>query len=200
MARPIAQKKKRQFPERTVTEPIDLDTDWTVTFPGISRTILMKKLHSWSEDEETRFYSGQAIYEKDISVSDIFVKPANRLYLDFGSGTVVERNTSDRTIRAWLESPVREAAQVFVNDRAAGAIWKPPYRVEVTGLLHAGRNHLKISVGNTAINLLASQSLPDYRLLNSRYGERFVPQGMDNLQPLPSGLLGPVRLVAEQGP
>ena len=43
---------------------------------------------------------------------------------------------------------------------------------------------------------MAGQALPDYRLLNDRYGERFVPQGMDNLQPLPSGLLGGLRLKA----
>jgi len=44
-------------------------------------------------------------------------------------------------------------------------------------------------VGNTAINQLAGQSLPDYRLLNDRYGQRFVPQGMDHLQSLPSGIV-----------
>lgn len=177
-----------------------MDSDWTVSFTGLGRAIPMKKLHSWSEDEETKFYSGEAIYERDLSVSDIFVKAPNRIYLDFGSGSVVEQNASDRTIRAWLEGPVREAAQVFVNGRAAGAIWKPPYRLEISGLLQTGKNHLKVVVGNTAINSLASQSLPDYRLLNSRYGERFVPQGMDNLQPLASGLLGPVRLIAEEEP
>lgn len=61
-------------------------------------------------------------------------------------------------------------------------------------VLKAGKNDLRIVVGNTAINSLAGQSLPDYRLLNDRYGERFVPQGMKNLQPLPSGLLGGLRL------
>ena len=53
---------------------------------------------------------------------------------------------------------------------------------------------LRIVVGNTAINSMAGRALPDYRLLNDRYGERFVPQGMDNLQPLESGLVGRLRL------
>jgi len=103
-------------------------------------------------------------------------------------------------MRAWLESPVRETAQVFVNDHFAGSIWKPPYELEVSGLLRAGENHLRIIVGNLAINALAGQSPPDYRLLNSRYGERFVPQDIEGLQPLPSGLIGPLRLVIQQGP
>jgi len=64
----------------------------------------------------------------------------------------------------------------------------------VSSLWKAGTNELSITVGNTAINSLAGSALPDYRLLNDRYGERFVPQGMENLQPLPSGLLGGLRL------
>ena len=34
-----------------------------------------------------------------------------------------------------------------------------------------------------------------FDLLMRRYGERFTPQDTSNLQPLPSGLLGPVRLI-----
>jgi hypothetical protein len=50
-------------------------------------------------------------------------------------------------------------------------------------------------VGNTAINAMAGQPQPDYRLLWDRYGMLFVPQDMQNLRPLPSGILGPVKLV-----
>jgi len=67
-------------------------------------------------------------------------------------------------------------------------------------LLKGGKNELRIVVGNTAINSLAGQTLPDYRLLSDRYGERFVPQGMSNLQPLPSCLLGGLWLRASPRP
>jgi hypothetical protein len=33
-------------------------------------------------------------------------------------------------------------------------------------------------------------------LLNDRFDERFQPQDLNNLQPLPSGILGGLRLVA----
>jgi hypothetical protein len=46
------------------------------------------------------------------------------------------------------------------------------------------------------MNYMAGHSLPDYRLLNLRYGERFQAQDIDKIQALPSGLLGAVRLVA----
>jgi hypothetical protein len=97
-------------------------------------------------------------------------------------------------MRAYLEGPIREAAEVFVNGESAGYVWRPPYTVDVTRLLKAGENTLRIVVGNTAINELSGRALPTYRLLNQRYGERFVPQDMTNLQPLPSGILGTLRL------
>lgn len=93
-----------------------------------------------------------------------------------------------------LEGPVREAAEVYVNGQRAGVVWHPPYTLDVSSLLKPGKNELSIIVGNTAINSLAENALPDYRLLNDRCGQRFVPQGMENLQPLPSGLLGGLRL------
>ena len=51
-----------------------------------------------------------------------------------------------------------------------------------------GGNSIRITVANTAINALAGSKLPDYRLLRLQYGNRFDPQDMDNLKPLPSGL------------
>jgi hypothetical protein len=92
-------------------------------------------------------------------------------------------------MRAYLESPVREAADVYVNGQHVGVVWHPPYGIDVRPFLKPGQNDLRIVVGNTAINQLAGQSLPDYRLLNDRYGQRFVPQGMDHLQSLPSGIV-----------
>jgi len=99
-------------------------------------------------------------------------------------------------MHAALEGPIREAAVVYVNDRRAGSIWRPPYRIEVTGLVRRGENRIRVVVANTAINFMAGRALPDYRLLGLRYGERFQAQDIDRVQPVPSGLLGPVRLIA----
>jgi hypothetical protein len=75
-------------------------------------------------------------------------------------------------------------------------VWCPPYEVAVGNLLHAGENQVRIVVANLAINELAKGPLPDYQALNAKYGERFQPQDMRGLKPLPSGLLGTVRLVS----
>jgi hypothetical protein len=68
--------------------------------------------------------------------------------------------------------------------------------VEIGGLLHAGANAIRITVANLAVNQMAKGPLPDYRALIAKYGERFQDQDMNSLQSLPSGILGPVRIVA----
>jgi hypothetical protein len=74
-------------------------------------------------------------------------------------------------------------------------VWHPPYQLDVTKFLKAGKNEITITVGNLALNEMAGQALPNYKLLNGRYGERFQAQDMDQVQALPSGITGPVRLV-----
>jgi len=118
------------------------------------------------------------------------------MVLDFGEGlpVAIPERLPTFNLRAYLEGPIREAAEVFVNGLRAGVVWHPPYTIDLSALLKPGKNDLRIVVGNTAVNSMAGRALPDYRLLNDRYGERFVPQGMDNLQPLESGLVGRLRL------
>lgn len=168
---------------------IDLSAGWTVTFPSLRRTVHMDKLRSWTDDPQTHFYSGLAVYEKTVQAPR-----AGHFVLDFGKGTPVTGSERQGT-RAWLESPVREAAVVYINGKKAGSIWHPPYRLDV--FLRAGSNQLRVVVGNLAINKIAGEAPPDYQLLNLRYGKRFSPEGGRIAQPLPSGLLGPVTLEAK---
>ena len=100
---------------------------------------------------------------------------------------------------ALVAPPIREAATVFVNGRRAGTIWAPPYRIDVTALLRAGSNDIRIEVYNTAINQLAAGGrLPNVEAVAQRYGQRFRLQDVDHLQPIPSGILAVPRLVAER--
>ena len=153
-------------------------------------------LHSWADDESTRYFSGEATYVKSIEVPKGMLRPGLEVDLDFGAGTPIDHPASSNRpgTRAWIDSPVREAAEIYINGKDAGSVWHPPYALDVTGLLREGSNEIKIIVANTAINTLAGRTLPDYRLLNSRYTERFTPQDMKGLEPLPSGILGPVKL------
>ncbi|HEY2012116.1 MAG TPA: glycosyl hydrolase, partial [Bryobacteraceae bacterium] len=181
---------------RTATAPLSiaLHTGWQVRFGDPSENRPLDRLHSWSDDDATKYYSGTATYQTTVTVPDW---KGRQVYLNFGEGTpvTIEERRSGNGMRAMLEGPVREAAVVYVNGKRAGSVWCAPYEVNVTGLVQAGRNTLRIVVANTATNLLAKGPLPDYKALTAKYGERFQAQDMNNLQPLPSGLLGPVRLI-----
>jgi hypothetical protein len=48
----------------------------------------------------------------------------------------------------------------------------PALLLDVTSLLKNGDNQLRIVVGNLALNYMAGHPLPDYKLLNLRYGVR----------------------------
>jgi hypothetical protein len=175
---------------------VEISGDWTVTFPG-EHPVKTASLRPWTDDENRKFYSGTAAYERTVAVTPAMA--AAHVFLNFGEGTPVDPASERRApsgMRAWLESPVREAAQVFVNGKPAGAVWKPPYEIEVTGLLQAGDNTIRVVVGNLALNVLAKGPLPNYQALTAKYGEKFQPQDMQNVRALPGGMLGPVKLVA----
>ena len=79
-----------------------------------------------------------------------------------------------------------------VNGTSAGVAWKPPYRVDVTGLLQTGTNRLEVKVTNLWHNRIVG---------DLRYPEagEFAKTNMKHkfsadMDLLPSGLHGPVVL------
>jgi hypothetical protein len=183
-------------PSRLLKTIADLTHDWKIKFAGTSIERTEQTPTSWADDPQTRFYSGVATYTKTLRVSEAELKGMHSLVFDFGAGTPVAADPKIKSgERALLDGPIREAAVVTINGQRAGSVWHPPYTLDVTKQLHAGENSIEVQVANTAINLLAGRAPADYHLLNARYGERFTPQDMNNLQPLPSGMLGPIHLL-----
>jgi hypothetical protein len=124
------------------------------------------------------------------------LKRGQAVRLDFGAPRPLPVGGPAARVQAWLEAPVREAVVVTINGARAGSVWCPPYAIDVTPWLRPGSNAVRLDVANLAINNMAGRALPDYKLLNLRYGTRFEPQDMDQVQPVPSGLFGPIRLIA----
>ena len=117
---------------------------------GAPPQIKLPKLISWTdhENEGVKYYSGAGFYTKTLNV------PADRL----ASGRKVHLDLGD----------VRELAEVFVNGKSAGILWKPPYRADITSLVKAGANELKIEVMNMWINrLTGDQGLPAEEIADS---------------------------------
>ena len=183
--------------------PVDVSENWTVKFADSPQAVPMAKLRSWTDAEPgnaaRKFYSGAATYQRTVAAPEAMLRAHKQVFLNFGEGTVVDPASERRApsgMRAWLESPVREAAQVFVNGKAAGAVWKAPFEVEITTLLKPGDNTILVVVANSALNTLAKGPLPDYKELTEKYGKKFQAQDMESVRSLPAGMLGPVTLVA----
>lgn len=133
---------------------------------------------------------------------------SHTISLDFGalsswpehfSGTRDYRAEFDLTAaptRAVLDlGQVREVADVEVNGRGSGVVWKRPYRLDITRFLRSGHNSLRVRVTNLWINAVLARPQPDYSALNAKFGIRFPdPQEWKVATPLPSGLFGPARL------
>ena len=173
---------------------VDLSLDWSVSF-GKTPAVEMNHLHSWADDDATRYFSGTATYERSFDLAGSFNDAGSSSVLDFGEGSALENTGSRNGMQTWYDPPIREAANVYVNGQKAGSLWCPPYKIDITKLLKPGRNNIRVDVANTALNYMSGRKLPDYKLLTLRYGERFQAQDMDKVQPIASGLLGPVKLV-----
>lgn len=173
----------------------DLSADWQVRFPDDSTSQTLNKLTSWTEIPGKQNYSGEAVYSRSFTIGRA-PTAGEHLFLDFGNGTAItdDRRPNASGMHALVDPPIREAAIVFVNGQRAGSLWHPPYRIDLSKLVYDGENQVEVHVYNTAINLLAGQPPRDYTALRAKYGHRFDPQDMDHLQPIPSGLFGPIYL------
>jgi len=160
-----------------VPPPIVIRGPWNVSFKANGGEVVMTKLRSWTEYPQYRYFSGRANYTTEVTLPEGYKAEDMVLQLDLGD--------------------VREIAEVYVNDVKVGVTWMVPHVLDATPFLRPGRNTLRVLVTNLLINKVLGMAEPDYKELNARYGERF-PQPIENktiLNPFPSGLLGPVRLI-----
>ena len=186
-----------------VPAPVDLNGQWTVRFGREAEPVVMDKLASWTENAATKGFSGVATYEKTVTVAPEWLKDGLSVTLDLGPA-VAPRDSGpggrgdSQHFAAALVSPVCEAAIVYLNNHRIGSVWMPPYALDVTGQLKPGENTLRIEVANLAVNHMVAHGYPTYDLpgIRKQFGNRFDPQDLNQLRPLPSGLLGPIQLIA----
>jgi hypothetical protein len=191
----------------------DLSTDWNVTFTGTKETETEPTLTDWTVNPATLYYSGEAIYARDFKFG---ATPKSPIYLEIEGGKSLPgapnspeehpalgpNGLPDPRItrpgpgmHAYFDPPIREAAIVFINGQRAGSLWHPPYRLDVSKYLKPGQNHIEIHVYNTALNAWSKLPPHDYKPLIEKYGDRFQMQDLNKVQPIPSGILGPIHLV-----
>jgi hypothetical protein len=173
-------------PARATETPATLmsvEGPWDVGFQenlGAPSKLQFAKLESLTVnvDAGVKFFSGTATYSKTIQAPREWFKAGTGLFLDLGR--------------------VGDMAEVFVNGRKLGLLWKTPWQIDVTGALKPGDNVLEIKVTNQWTNRLAGdRELPADKKILGDPGPVFGGVGNRPPPPLPeSGLLGPVTLLS----
>ena len=169
----------------TVTDvpaPFYLTGDWKLTltardFPRLERH--MFDLSSWTDDPDTRHFSGTGCYELRFFLPEHYVRDDLLLSLSVGK--------------------VGNIAEVEINGVPVGTIWLRGQTLDVTDAVRSGPNVLVIRVTNTGINRVAGWDEPppvpaEIAALYGRDITHWRPPELD-FEPLPaSGLLGPVKI------
>jgi hypothetical protein len=171
-----AEGPSRTLPPQAETHLATITGAWDVAFPaerGAPAKIQLDALSSWSDhpDPGVKYFSGTGTYTKTIRAAEGWFKTGSRLWLDLGD--------------------VKNLAEVAVNGQRLAILWKTPFRAEVTSALRSGENTLEIKVTNLWVNRLIGDEQPGAKKIT--YTARPFYQADSPL--LPSGLLGPVRIL-----
>jgi hypothetical protein len=104
----------------------------------------------------------------------------------------VEQSWLNDKSKIWLDlGEVKNLAEVLVNGKSLGVIWKRPFRVELTKALKNGENKLEIRVTDLWVNRLIGDAQPGVKKLTFTT----MPFYQANSPLLPAGLLGPVKII-----
>lgn len=142
----------------SIPAPEVIEGSWTVRFPdgwGAPEKTVFDKLMSWTNHSHTdiKHFSGTATYEKVIQIPSYHIRDNQLLWLDLGR--------------------VYNIAEVIVNGRNLGILWKPPFVVNISDVIQTGENRLEIRITNLWPNrLIGDEAKPDIRSFQeSRRGE-----------------------------
>jgi hypothetical protein len=154
---------------------VEVGGPWKVTFEkgrgGPEGAITFDRLVSWTlrKEEGIKYFSGTGTYEAGFVVPS--APQGTRVRLDLGE--------------------VKNLAEVKVNGKDLGVLWKPPFVVDATDAVKEGENRIEVRVTNLWVNrLIGDQFVPESQRVT---WTTYNPYKKDSPL-LRSGLLGPVRV------
>jgi hypothetical protein len=111
-------KKSSRTIGRTAEQQLSLvEGPWNVSFQDKSGAHFQDEFESltpWNEhkDADVRYFSGTGTYTGTINAPAGWLKEGSQLWLDLGS--------------------VKNLAEVIINGKSLGILWKTPFRVDIT--------------------------------------------------------------------
>ncbi|GAB3641192.1 glycosyl hydrolase [Spirosoma arcticum] len=170
----VASYTKPAVTESTVAQ---VNGNWKVSFQegrGAPAQATVNTLASWSENTDAgiKYFSGTATYENTVNLPA--VARNGRYVLDLGD--------------------VKNMAEVIVNGKNVGIAWKKPFQIDITEALKSGANTVQIKVTNLWVNRLIGDAQPG---VTSKITFTTMPFYQPDSPLLPSGLMGPVRILSK---
>ncbi|CAM3969252.1 MULTISPECIES: glycosyl hydrolase [Pseudoalteromonas] len=186
---------KKETKVQELTGPWTIEFDQKLAGPGL---VTFDRLQDWitRKEEDIKHYSGTANYSKTFSITKQQISSDKAIYLDLGE--------------------VQQIAEVSLNGKKLGTLWKPPFALNISKAIRVGRNELEVKITNTWVNrLVGDEALPDtsgYKMtgktvpwLNANEpppkSQRVTFTGYNffakekNKKLQSSGLIGPVRII-----
>ncbi|HET6452773.1 MAG TPA: glycosyl hydrolase, partial [Armatimonadota bacterium] len=164
--------KRTQITIPAIPSPVEIAGPWTVTFPpnwGAPESITLDRLISLSEhpDPGVKYFSGTAVYRTSFDVPKDLLANGRLLSLDLGDVQVI--------------------AQVKLNGKDLGILWKSPFSVDVTDMLRP-TNDLEVKVTNLWPNrLIGDEHLAEDSDRNPNGTLKAWPQWLLDGKPSPTG-------------
>lgn len=167
----------------------NIEGPWRISFPAgpaAPPPRQLARLGSWtdSQDPLLKYFSGVAEYETEFQIPAAFPIQGRRIQLNLGD--------------LWA------VADVTLNRRSLGVVWKRPFTIDATPALRPGANTLRIRIANNWINRLIGDAQPGTEQPVTRTNVLTTggaaPRPWKDAALRPSGLLGPVTLESSVPP
>lgn len=132
-----------------IPKPMLIDGSWNLKFPpgwGAPENNTIDRLISWTDHThpDIQHFSGTATYMKTFEIPSGFIQQEQQLWLDLGR--------------------VYNIAEISLNGQKPVTCWKPPFRMNITGMVHTGSNTIEVQVTNLWPNrMIGDESQPDPR-------------------------------------
>jgi hypothetical protein len=171
-----AVKNSVELPAVKVKKLTSIEGPWNVSFQkdrGAPASATFDKLTSFTDNSDPRikYFSGTATYTRTIiAPAQLFTKDSE-LWLNLGD--------------------VKNLAEVIVNGKSLGILWKQPFRINVSNAIKVGQNKVEIKVTNLWVNRLIGDAQPG---VSNKITYTTMPFYQANSTLLPSGLVGPVQI------
>ena len=164
-------------PKTSEQQILQIETPWAVSFQkgrGAPANTTFNVLKSWTENADSgiKYFSGTASYKNTFTIP----LTAKAIYeIDLGE--------------------VKNLAEVIINGKSQGIVWKKPFKVKLKDALKVGENTIEIKVTNLWVNRLIGDQQPDVK---TKITYTTMPFYRADSPLLPAGLMNPVKVLLKK--